>query len=281
MLKISLRLKILLSVGLIIFLVLGASTLIHIRDLKRDYLEALEWHSEALAQNILGAIEKQYQLFPDQENFRGLLSTMALQCIQLYEFHHERHHVTHIAIITSTGEIVAHNDRDVWNTQIEQSALLDALQRQELTTVLVGNSYHTLIPIVMPDDKFLGTIDIGVSKAVVDQKVQDILWQSALLFGLSLVVSFIIFSVLLSFILTTPVKRLVTTGQGLAEGNLTQSFYTGNGNDEIAVLGAVFNRIANYLRTITEVASHIATGVLDGEVRLRSDHDALGKAVQE
>jgi hypothetical protein len=46
--KARLRTKILFSVGLIIFVVLGTSTLLHIRKLKKDYLEALEWRSEAM-----------------------------------------------------------------------------------------------------------------------------------------------------------------------------------------------------------------------------------------
>jgi len=38
----GLRAKILVSTGLIVFCVLGVSTLVHIRSSKRDYLEAVE-----------------------------------------------------------------------------------------------------------------------------------------------------------------------------------------------------------------------------------------------
>ena len=51
--KLSLRTKILLSIGFIIFIVLGTSTFVHIRNLRDDYLETLTWRSEALAQDII------------------------------------------------------------------------------------------------------------------------------------------------------------------------------------------------------------------------------------
>jgi hypothetical protein len=49
----SLRTKILLSVGLIIVVVLGSSTIVHIQDLQRDYKETINFRSEALAQSIV------------------------------------------------------------------------------------------------------------------------------------------------------------------------------------------------------------------------------------
>ena len=54
----GLRTKILASTGLIIFCVLGISTLVHIQYSKHDYLEALKWQSESLAQGISTDIVK-------------------------------------------------------------------------------------------------------------------------------------------------------------------------------------------------------------------------------
>ncbi len=71
--------ELLLSVWLLIFAVLGTSTMIRVTTLRRDYLEAIEWRSEALAQgsliiNITQAA--QYIL-----NVQELLETEALQCV--------------------------------------------------------------------------------------------------------------------------------------------------------------------------------------------------------
>ncbi len=53
MIQSSLRTQILFSVGFIIFIVLGTSTFIHIRDVKQDYLDAIERQSKVFAQGIL------------------------------------------------------------------------------------------------------------------------------------------------------------------------------------------------------------------------------------
>ena len=87
--------------------------------------------------------------------------------------------------------------------------------------------------------------------------------------------------VILHFLITRPVRKLIVVGQRLAEGNLVQTIQTTGRNDEIGLLGIVFHRLASYLQNIAEVTSQVATGVLTGEVRARSDQDILGKAVHE
>lgn len=282
--KSSLRTKILLSIGLIIFVVLGTSTLIHIQDLRRDYLEAIEWRSEALAQSISSDILKRYERYSSPtditlEYMQTLLGVSSVYCLELYELNKEKN-VTHLAVIDETGLMVAHNDEAVRNMPIESSALLDSLNRRILTTVLDGTIYHTFIPIFAQQGDYLGTTDVGFPKRAVDVKVKKILTQSGALFGVFLALSFSTGSFLMHVLLTRPVRKLVVAGQQLAQGNLAQTFHT-TGGDEIAILGTAFSSITHYLQHVAEVASHIATGVLTGEIHVRSEQDALGKAVQE
>jgi hypothetical protein len=102
--------KILLSVGIIIFVVLGTSTLVHIRDLKRDYLEAVGWRSEALAQGMLKVVNEYSQF---SMNIQSTLESLALECMDIYELNQDN--VTHIAVINIDGEFAAHNNRELWN----------------------------------------------------------------------------------------------------------------------------------------------------------------------
>jgi len=274
--KSSLRTKILLSVGLIIFVVLGTSTLVHIQDLRQDYLEAIEWRAEALAQNTVREI---VELLRYKTSIQGMFGSLSLKCSKLYESNKENN-VTHCAVIDASGVIVAHSDRELRDTQV-RPVLLDSLQHQEQVTVLDGTVYHSLIPIFGLGDDYVGSIDVGISKGVVDKKVKEVLIQSAGLFGVFLILSFLTVFLFMHFFLTKPVSRLVMVGQQLAEGDLVQTFQTTGRRDEIAVLGIAFNRIGGYLQNIAEVASQIATGVLTGEVRVRSERDILGKAVYE
>jgi hypothetical protein len=48
-------------VGLIIFAVLGTSTFMHLRNMRKDYLHAIEWRAEALVQGILHDINIKFQ----------------------------------------------------------------------------------------------------------------------------------------------------------------------------------------------------------------------------
>jgi methyl-accepting chemotaxis protein len=277
MIKSSLRTKVLLSVSFIIFAVLGTSTVVHIQDLKRDYLEALEWRSEALAQDILRDIVDLQKYSTDT---KALLGSLLLRCRKLYELNKEKN-VSHFAVIDASGLIVGHNDEVLWDTQIESPVLLDHLQRHKLVTVLDETIYHTLVPIFGPKEEYIGSIDVGIPKRVVDEKVKEVLIQSLGLFGLFLFLSLLTIYLLMHVLLTKPVSELVTAGQQLAEGNLVQTFQMGGRRDEVAALGTAFNRIASYLQNVAEVASQIATGILANDVHVRSKHDVLGKAVRE
>ncbi len=276
--KWSLRTKILLSVGLIIFVVLGTSTLVHIQELKQDYFEALTWRSEALAQDIINEITD-LQSF-GLEKIEDMFPPLALRCLKLYETNKDKN-VAHFAVIDASGTIHPHNDSAVWNTPVTSQILLTHLQRQEPMTVLEGDTYHTLVPVFREKDKYFATVDIGTPKSVVDEKVQKFLLQSIILFVLFLFLAFVTVSLLMHLLLTKPVRHLVMLGQQLAVGNLVQIPQTSEQGDEVAILTSVFSRISLYLRNLAEVASHIATGVLDGEVRVRSAQDILGTSVDE
>lgn len=276
MMKFSLRTKILFSVGVIIFIVLGTSTFVHIQNLKDDYLEALTWRSEALAQDLVEGIRELHQF---NTNVEGMLGSLSLHCIKLYELNQDRN-ITHFAVIDTEGVIRAHNQKELWDTPLDNPRLLEQIAQHQRLTFLDNGTYHTLVPVFIEDD-YIATIDVGTPKKLVDKKVADVLLSSISLFVGFLLLAFLTISVLMHVMVTRPVRQLVRIGQQLASGNLVQTFAVSSGGDEIAVLGTVFNRIAHYLANIAEVASHVATGVLDSEVRIRSDKDILGQTIRE
>lgn len=274
----SLRSKMIASVGLIIFVVLGTSTLIHIQFLRRNYLQSIEWRSEALAQGIVNEIVDLYQFIAYMP---GMLEGVALRCQQLYASNRDKN-VTHVAVIDPSGIFAVHSDPERAKTPVQNPLLLEYLERQEQTTVLVGSVYHTLVPVFgTEENRYLGTVDIGFPKQAVDAKVNYMLITSVKLFGLFLVLAFFTISVLMHVLLTKPVKRLVDVGQRMADGYLVQTLHTGGRGDEISILSSVFNRIAHYLQQVAEVASHVSTGDLEQEVRVRSEHDVLGQAIRD
>lgn len=275
-----LRTKILLSVSCIVFIVLGTSTLINIRDLRQEYIQAIEWRSDALALGIINEVQLQQKYKPYYvTHIDELLKTLSKRCTQLYELYKEED-ITHFAVIDEAGQFAAHNNKELLNTPVEHPELTAHLKSPEETTVLAGTIYHSLIPIFGAKGIYIGTIDIGVPRSIVDEKVNQILLRALGLFGLFLTLTFFSISLLMHIILTNPIKYLAALGEQLAEGRLVQTSQSpGQTGDEIAVLKMVFNHISEYLSDIATIASRIATGVLAGEAHIRSDYDILGKAV--
>ncbi|PIE35802.1 hypothetical protein CSA56_02665 [candidate division KSB3 bacterium] len=274
----SLRTKILLSVSVILFFVLGTSTIVHIQALRQDYLEALTWHSESLAQDII------HKLI-DMETF-GLKSVedmfppLALRCIKLYELNKHKN-VSYFAVFDPSGTIGPHNDSELWHTPVTSEMLLAELERREQVTVLEGKTYHTLVPVFGEKGAYLGTVGVGVSRTVVDEKVKHLVWQSLILYVVFLLLSFSLISFLMHMVLTKPVRRLVELGEQLAAGNLVEIPSTSQvQGDEVAILTSAFRRISVYMHEVAKVATSISIGDLRGQVQLRSEDDVLGGAFQ-
>lgn len=274
---IRLRTKILCSVGVIIFVVLGTSTLIHIHDLKQDYLEALTWRSEALAQDIINEITGMQDL--GLKELSDMFPPLALRCIKLYQLNKEKN-VTHFAVIDAGGTIGPHNDSALWRTPVKSSILREYLQRHKQMTVLDGDLYHTLVPVFDEQQDYLATVDIGVPRSVVDEKTQRVLLQSIVLFVVFLLLAFVMISFLMHVLLTKPVQNLVLLGQQLAAGNLVDIPQPPQQGDEITILSSAFHRISDYLRNVAEVATAISTGDLRQHILPRSQQDVLGMAFQ-
>ncbi len=232
----GLRAKILVSTGLIIFCVLGTSTIVQIQYSKRDYLEAVEWRSDALTQSIVAEIIKWGGTQP--QSIKAALKGSAFQCRQLYELNKDKQ-VSHVAVLDDTGTILVHNERDFQDTQVTSVVLLEHLKRRELVTVLDGGLYHTLIPIFGPDDLYFGTMDIGHYKQIVDVKIQQILRRSAVLFILFLLLIFFPVLVFVHAFVIKPITTLTTSASAIADGDLDQQIDV-RGTDELGVLARSF-----------------------------------------
>jgi hypothetical protein len=105
--RLRLQTKLLASVGIIIFLVLGMSTYLHIQSLKQNYLGALELRSEALARGMLDNAAYLFQMSPSAD-IQAALETLSTQCNRLYDVNKEKN-IAHVAVIGATGVIAAHS----------------------------------------------------------------------------------------------------------------------------------------------------------------------------
>ncbi len=284
MFTLKLRTKILLSVGVIILIVLGTSTIFHIQSLKRNYLEALKWRSEALAQVLVPKVIELYGYETELQRTLGL----AVECDTLYESNKAKN-VVQVGVINESDTIAAHNAEELWDTPIESPALLPYLQNHEQVMVLDGAVYHTLVPVFDQEEKYMGTIVIGTSKEVVDTKVRQSIYQAMGLLVLFGGLAFVVTSGIIHFVVTKPIRRLVVISQRIARGELihaTQLETHGKIStlkqkktlDEIEALTAAFQDVVTYFQEMTLTAKQIASGDLSHEIVCRSENDELGNA---
>jgi len=288
-LQLRLQTKLLASVGIIIFLVLGISTSLHIQSLKQNYLGALELRSEALARGMLDNAAYLASLSPSA-NIQKALGTLSTHCSRLYDANKEKN-IAHVAVIGATGVIAAHNNINMQETPLENPLLLKQLQRQELTTTLDGDVYHTFVPIFGTLETFLGVVDIGVPKRAVDTTVQQLLLRTGGLFVLFVIFAFLATSVLVHVVVTRPIRQLVTVSQKIAKGELVDAGQTTEAEqlhannyhtrDEIGALTAAFSDMMGYLQDMAHATTRIAVGDLSREIAPRSKLDVLGNSTLE
>ncbi len=281
MLALKLQTKILISLGIIVFVVLGTSTFFHIQSLKRSYLETIEGRAEGLVQMILSETISNYQLNGNTIN-DAILGILSISCKKLYDLNRNKK-ILHLGVINTKGIIVAHNDRAYWNKPIIPSLILQH-QSRKMVTVLAGETYHVLIPMFADKNIYLGTVDLGFPKSIIDQKIRQLLRQTGSLLVVFVGLACLVISILLHILITKPIRRLATAGKMIVQGELNETTDTKKRVkrivdkkkkklDEVDELIIVFHDMIICLKTILEEITTLTQAVQKGDLDVRGNND--------
>ncbi len=101
--------------------------------------------------------------------------------------------------------------------------------------------------------------------------------QQMLLLGLALSGIGVLIAVGLGLSIMRPIRRLTSTAEQLALGDVTVEVRAG-GHDEIGRMAGAFTSIVEYMRNMAAVAERLARNDLSVRPEPRSDQDALGRA---
>lgn len=220
----SLQAKIMLFIGVTILITIGISTFLYVKDLRKNYLEAIEWRSVTLAQSIHSDIRSRYNTFGALADTRLILESAYLQCRKLYDANRKMH-VSFICILNKAGDIIIHNDKAFWGKRFEQPILIAALASQQIKTILIEEHYHTLIPVFSGEDVYLGSIDVGFPKHGVDQKVMHTVQNAIVLYlVLSLAIFFPVWLFIRRFV-SKPIGSLIEATSDIAKGDLFRDMH--------------------------------------------------------
>jgi methyl-accepting chemotaxis protein len=96
--------------------------------------------------------------------------------------------------------------------------------------------------------------------------------------GLMALLSGIAMTVLLSWVIASPLKDISNTAALIASGQVPMTLSTNGRGDEVGQLMQMFSRMTDYLKETANVADSIARGDLRVSVKPQSDKDVLGNA---
>ena len=223
----SLKTRVMLFMSAAIFLTIGVGTLLYVQNFKKNYLEAIEWRSASLAQTLAAEMRTRYNAFDwfaTTSNIDLLIETTYLQIKRLYDAN-TRNHVTFIAILNQRGQIITHSDRSLIGKSIGQTEQLDAYLKQpgEIVTLLVGQDYHTLIPVQFEENSPFAIIDVGFPKKIVDEKIMDIVLQALFFLVIMFFTKLVLVWVYIKHDVYLPISDLIKVTDEIAAGNLQGS----------------------------------------------------------
>ncbi|MDY6851235.1 MAG: methyl-accepting chemotaxis protein [Thermodesulfobacteriota bacterium] len=145
---------------------------------------------------------------------------------------------------------------------------------------------HWAIVTKIEKDEALAAIQLMTKKAVeINRKIEEtetsgagkFVW-TVLLIILVFTILGLIVTILITKGIANPIRKTVDFAAGLKQGDLSVRLATGR--DEIGLMGAALNTVAEELSTKADMAAAIAEGDLRVDVEIASDKDTLGQALQ-
>ncbi len=251
----TVRSKILVSVGLTIFLAQALSTVVNIYGLKHSYTEALNLRFEALVQTIVADIVERdvaMNMGRAQRNPEMIYTTLQAASMtkitKIYDINKE-HDVVSIAVIDANSIFATHTVQEKWGKPVPDGALKTALQQHQQQTILDGEIYYTLVPVLAKDEIYLGTVVVGALRSLVDSQIRALLIRPL---GLWVVFLFLILGLLGFFMrrfVIRPMESLVAAIRHTETGDLNTQVPVLS-RDEFGQLALAFNRMITELRSL-------------------------------
>ena len=249
----SLHSKIMIFIGLLLLVTICASSLLYVRNFKKNYIEAIEWRSVTLAQSLRVFLESRYEVFGGMANLELIIESAYLECIKLFEAN-RRMHVAFVCIIDENMNIITHNNKSLWKKKFDYPQLRSALTSREINTILLDDTYHTLVPVVTKDNVLLGIIDVGFPRNVVDQKLMTAISTAIVLFLMLFMAAFFTSWLFVHRIVIHPIAKLIQDTSNIAQGRLTQEIYI-----------ATTKEFRNLALSLTRMRDAIRQGMTDLE----------------
>jgi PAS domain S-box-containing protein len=214
------------------------AALLHIRQVRQEYLETVELRSHALAQPLEARAANLSGYSAEMQRTLGL----NVDC-QLLLQKNRAGGLVHVGVLATDGRVIAHTNTSLVGKVQQASTLRELLARGGTLAAPAPDAYHTFIPVrATPTAPPVAVIDIGFSRETITLKRRDILLYAAGSFVAFLLLSFLLISALLSYFVTAPIAALSKAAARLAQGDHTTDLGRVS-SDEVGLLAASFERM--------------------------------------
>lgn len=171
---------------------------------------------------------------------------------------------------------MAHHDKELWETPVEQPTLRAAIQEQTLQVVSDESTYHILIPVFNAQQEYVATVDIGVFKNVLDEKIDTAILKALVILILFWVITSLAISLVTTRLVIRPVRTSTQTFEKIADGDLVQKIASAR-TDEIGQMLQAMQRMVDKLTDILARVQDAAEHVTSSSQRMRTSAAAMSE----
>jgi two-component system NtrC family sensor kinase len=241
--KLSLKTKIVALSVAILLLGLGLNTLITSRMISEQYLQALRGESRVSVRHLRLQMERILQFGIALKDISGF----GKQCREAVR---DNPNMSFAMVVDAQGKVLFHNDTWMEGRYFETPEFVQALSQGESSVVRVQTPAgdHHVVFSPLGNDMANGAVAVGFPAAMIDRKVRSMVaWQLLVGFVVTILAAGALV-VGLSFLVSRPLNRLLTTIREIAGGRDLGKRVEVSSGDELGRLAEDFNRMTQHLQ---------------------------------
>lgn len=248
--RVSIRSKIIIIAILIPSLAVGASTFIWNREFKEVYANALQSETMVIADHLAHQLNEILELGIPLEDVVGFQK-------ELKDIVAGHEYICHAMVVSPDGRILFHSDTARQGKMVIDPAIIRSIRSGKRSTGIykyqAEEHYEAHIPVLGPNGEHVAAVRLGFPATIVDDKVGDVIRNSALVALVILLLAVISLIITQSVWVTRPLGSLVSLIREIRkQGPSVNRRIEIRTRDEIGELGSAFNEMMDHLREADE-----------------------------
>ncbi|GEM_PF-1100977 len=272
----NLRNKIILISAAILFLGIGANTLVSSIVFTREYTDVLKSEAFVIGNTLKSQLDRLIKLNIPVKSLVGFDE----QCKELITKHKD---ISYAMVVDPTGRMLFQNDPVFYGSLIADSNISSGIKSRKDAVHIYskdGNKFYDfIIPVYGTHNEHVASVRIGFPVKLVSEKNRELVAYSVGIAFAFLCFGAILLVVLLNFWVTTPLGKFIAVLQDIRQkGAGFASIVEIDSRDEFGQLGSMFNNMTAELKESNEKIKTYTRELETSEERYRKLFDAASMA---